>query len=182
MSMNDVLANEVRKLSKQLLKGEHRIVFAESCTGGLLATHFTAVPGASDFFCGSHVVYRLDSKKQWLGVRSATLRKFSAVSAECAEEMVRGALRTTKEATVAASITGYLGPAGEHVGQVFISVLLRGSSSPITLQLDLESPLTQNLRKTPRKRWGISPLEKRLFRRELAALATVFLVRSSLKI
>lgn len=180
--MDQVLAGEVRKLSKLLLKAKHRIVFAESCTGGLLASHFTALPGASEIFCGSQVVYRLDSKVRWLGVRPATLRKFTAVSAECAEEMVHGALRTTPEATIAASITGFLGPSGERIGQVFLSVLLRGSRTPITVELDLEAPLTHNLRKTPRKRWGISPAEKRLFRRELAALAAVFLVRSSLKI
>ena len=44
-----------------------RIVFAESCTGGLVAATL-AIPGISDSLCGSAVVYRLDTKTRWLGI------------------------------------------------------------------------------------------------------------------
>jgi len=164
-------------LARLLRKEKERIVFAESCTGGLLAATFTEIPGVSDLFCGSHVVYRDGSKMEWLGVKASVLKRHTAVSAEVAEEMVRGALARTPEATIAASVTGYLGPKGDHVGKVFISVLKRGSTPraprPLTLELSVNS---ENPRRSEKS------VQARLERRELAALAVIFLVRSSLEI
>ncbi|MBC7387535.1 MAG: nicotinamide-nucleotide amidohydrolase family protein [Cryobacterium sp.] len=175
------LAKEVETVIHLLRKKNARLVFAESCTGGLLGSLFTEHPGVSEIFTGSFVVYRESAKKSWLGVKNSTLKKFSAVSAECAEEMVRGALKKTPEATLAAAVTGYLGPDGNPAGRVWISILERSAKSAQTVLIDLTHLPTQNIRKGTRKRSGFSALENRLRRRELAALATLFLVRSSLE-
>jgi PncC family amidohydrolase len=99
--------------------------FAESCTGGLLSIQFTKVSGVSDIFKGSVVCYSNTVKENVLGVKSETLKNFGAVSAECAQELSIGALKTL-DATAAIAITGIAGPNGgsiqKPVGTVFISV------------------------------------------------------------
>lgn len=151
---------QLRKTTKQvatlLSRYQDRLVLAESCTGGLLASLFTEIPGASDYFCGSQVVYTEGAKRRWLGVRATTLRRHSAVSVEVAEAMVRGVLRETPEATIAGAITGYLGPAGKHIGLVYFSVLKRGMRKPITEKLEIPAI-------------GGSAESARLHRREIAS-------------
>ena len=127
----------VTTLAKRLRKRNARLVLAESCTGGLVAAALTEIPGISEYFCGSLVVYREPSKRGWLGVKAATLKKHSSVSAEVASEMARGALRKTPEATLSGAITGYLGPSGERVGLVYISVLRRGARAPVTTRIEI---------------------------------------------
>lgn len=89
-----------------------RLVLAESCTGGLAAATMARIPGTTEWFCGSAVVYRLDTKHQWLGVPHALFQPPGpgVVSREVAEAMVRGVLERTPEAHVAGAITGHLGP------------------------------------------------------------------------
>jgi nicotinamide-nucleotide amidase len=131
------LKRDVRKLSRLLAKRGDKLVLAESCTGGLLASLFTEVPGASGYFCGSHVVYREDSKRRWLGVSPSVLKKHSAVSREVASAMARGALKKTLEANLAASVTGYLGPSGEKIGLVYFAVARRGSREVRVFKLQI---------------------------------------------
>ena len=99
--------------------------FAESCTGGLLSSEFAKVSGVSDIFKGSVVCYSNSVKQNVLGVNAETLKKFGAVSFECAQELSQGALKTL-ETTAAIAITGIAGPNGgsghKPVGTVFISV------------------------------------------------------------
>jgi nicotinamide-nucleotide amidase len=125
------------RIVKALAKNGGKLVLAESCTGGLIAARLTAIPGVSDVFSGSHVVYREASKRAWLGISAATLKKYSAVSAQVAEAMARGALRKTPEATIAGAVTGYLGPSGKHVGLVYLSVFVRGAREATTLKLEI---------------------------------------------
>lgn len=89
-----------------------RLVAAESCTGGLLASFLTSIPGASQHFCGSLVVYRDDSKSQWLGVEKKLLDDpmITSVSAQVTETLAREALGRTPEASLAFAVTGHLGP------------------------------------------------------------------------
>ena len=103
------LADEVARLAAAR---SERIVLAESCTAGLVARLLSRVPGASEWFCGSLVVYRNASKTAWLGVSAEMLADpaIGPVSAETAAAMTAGALRVTPEATLAASVTGHLGP------------------------------------------------------------------------
>lgn len=87
------------------------IATAESCTGGLIAGALTEVPGSSDVVDRGFVTYSNAAKVGMLGVRSATLETFGAVSAETAREMAEGAL-TRSQAAVAVAVTGIAGPGG----------------------------------------------------------------------
>ena len=84
---------------------------AESCTGGLIASMLTDVPGASSFFHSSAVTYANSAKELLLSVPTSVLERHGAVSAECAEAMARGA-RTKSGTDVALSVTGIAGPGG----------------------------------------------------------------------
>tara|TARA_R110002095_G_scaffold198077_2_gene177461 strand:- start:4400 stop:4960 length:561 start_codon:yes stop_codon:yes gene_type:complete len=118
-----------------LVSQNKKLVITESCTGGLVATLLTSLPGISDYFCGSAVVYRWDTKMKWLGVQPETLAKYTDVSRETAREMALGVLNQTPEASLAASITGHLGPnaPAQQDGLICIAVAQRIST-------DLHSP------------------------------------------
>ncbi|HUI20719.1 MAG TPA: CinA family protein [Methylocella sp.] len=87
------------------------IATAESCTGGLLAGLITAVAGSSDVFERGFVTYSNAAKVECLGVSSAILERFGAVSEQAAEAMAAGALAHSP-AGLAVSITGIAGPGG----------------------------------------------------------------------
>lgn len=124
-----MLANHLVEL---LRRSNDRLVLAESCTGGQVASLITQISGVSDCFCGSFVTYLDQVKVDWLGVDKLSIDRFSAVSSEVARQMVEGALNRTGEATLAAAITGHLGPGApvELDGTVFLSIAFRTSSSP----------------------------------------------------
>ncbi|MBO7206642.1 MAG: nicotinamide-nucleotide amidohydrolase family protein [Kiritimatiellae bacterium] len=98
---------------------------AESCTGGMIGSLITAVPGSSEVYLGGVVSYANSVKEGVLGVSGATLENFGAVSEQCALEMAEGARRLTR-ADVAVSVTGIAGPgggsAGKPVGLVWFAV------------------------------------------------------------
>lgn len=100
------------KLRLQLERTRHRLVLAESCTAGLVAAEIGKIPGVSEFFCGSMVVYQTLTKAAWLGLDENTLFDplIGPVSAQVTEQLVKTLLEKTPEATVAAAITGHLGP------------------------------------------------------------------------
>lgn len=91
---------------------------AESCTGGLVCGCLTAVPGSSDVVRGGVVSYAIDVKRAVLGVDDAIFEDpaLGAMSAECAEQMARGA-RFALGCDVAVSVTGIAGPGGEEPGK-----------------------------------------------------------------
>ena len=95
---------------------------AESCTGGMVSSRLTAVPGASDVFLGSVVAYANAVKQAGLGVAADLIEAHGAVSAEVAAAMAAGARRSLG-ADVAVAVTGVAGPAGgtpdKPVGLVF---------------------------------------------------------------
>lgn len=106
---------------------EHKFTFAlaESCTGGMIATRITSIPGASAMFNGGVVCYANAVKHDVLGVSQEILETDGAVSAACAKAMAEGARKVLK-ATIAVSITGIAGPKGgtpeKPVGLVFIGI------------------------------------------------------------
>jgi nicotinamide-nucleotide amidase len=105
------------------------LAVAESCTGGLVGHRLTNVPGSSAFFERGVVVYSNRAKEEMLGVPAEILRKHGAVSAPCAEAMVRGLCE--RSGTVCGlSITGIAGPDGgtptKPVGTVFIGLAAPG--------------------------------------------------------
>ncbi len=87
------------------------LVTAESCTGGMVAGALTDIPGSSDVVDRGFVTYTDIAKQQMLGVKSATLSAFGAVSEATAIEMAEGAMARS-EAQRAVSITGIAGPGG----------------------------------------------------------------------
>lgn len=110
----------------RLLREKHRtLALAESCTGGMVSTLVTDVPGSSDYFLGTAVTYSDSAKQELLGVAADTLRRFGAVSEETSREMARGALARFG-ADLAASVTGIAGPDGgtaeKPVGTVCFAV------------------------------------------------------------
>jgi PncC family amidohydrolase len=110
--MNHALDESARRVATELARYKLRVVFAESCTGGLIAATLAQNPGISEFLCGSAVVYRNATKMSWLGVRGSILDDpgTGPVSPQCAEAMARGALARTPEAQIALAIAGHLGP------------------------------------------------------------------------
>jgi len=98
---------------------------AESCTGGLLGHRLTEVPGSSAYFERGVLVYSNQAKQDLLGVPEAILRAHGAVSAPCAEAMVRGICAASGN-PVGLAVTGIAGPDGgtpqKPVGTVFIGV------------------------------------------------------------
>jgi nicotinamide-nucleotide amidase len=101
------------------------LAVAESCTGGLVGSMLTSVPGSSDYLLLDAVVYSNSAKTSVLGVGEETLRAYGAVSEETAIAMVNGVLRVSS-ADIGVSITGIAGPGGgsdeKPVGTVWIAV------------------------------------------------------------
>lgn len=111
---------------------------AESCTGGLVSTRLTSVPGASEVFVGGVVSYSNETKRRLLGVRGEILSEYGAVSAETVAAMAAGA-REALEADVAVAVTGVAGPDGgtpeKPVGLVFLHVEGPGLDAGLRLEL-----------------------------------------------
>ena len=103
-------------------RGALSLATAESCTGGMVASRLTSIPGASEVFVGSVVAYADRVKAAGLDVPAELIAAHGAVSAEVAAAMAHGA-RTRLGADVAVAVTGVAGPGGgteeKPVGLVF---------------------------------------------------------------
>ena len=100
------------------------IASAESCTGGLLSSAITEIPGSSTIFECGFVTYSNISKMELLSVKENTLNFYGAVSEEVAGEMAIGAINNSK-ANLAISITGIAGPGSSNTkpeGMVCFSI------------------------------------------------------------
>lgn len=102
---------------------------AESCTGGMVASYITSIPGSSLYFDRGFVTYSNLSKIDLLSVNPSTLAKYGAVSGETASEMVAGCLAHS-DADIAVAITGIAGPDGgtkdKPVGTVYVASQITG--------------------------------------------------------
>jgi nicotinamide-nucleotide amidase len=97
---------------------------AESITGGGVGARITSVPGASEVFVGSGVVYRNEAKAGVLGVSRETLEGPGPVSEECAREMAAGARRVFGS-DLGLALTGAAGPeshGGSPPGAIWIAL------------------------------------------------------------
>ena len=115
----------MKNLVKKLIKKKLKISFAESCTGGMLATTITSISGSSKVFNLGLVTYSNQSKINILRVNKKTIQKYGAVSPECCKSMVKNLAKISK-AQINISITGIAGPNGgtksKPVGLVYIGV------------------------------------------------------------
>lgn len=112
-------------LDKLLTDNRLTLCLAESCTGGKLASLFTAIPGCSRYFRGGIVAYSNEVKQNVLAVSSDVLREQGAVSRQVVEQMARGARRIFNT-NCSIAISGIAGPDGgtpeKPVGTVWIAV------------------------------------------------------------
>lgn len=112
---------------RELERRSERLVVVESCTGGMLGSLLTEVPGSSVAFLGGWITYSNELKESEAGVPGDLLRARGAVSAEVARAMAeRPLLRDAGAAAEhALAITGVAGPGGgsaaKPVGTVFIA-------------------------------------------------------------
>lgn len=120
-------------IAKRLTESGLTLSVAESCTGGFLASLFTAMPGASKYFYGSVTSYDNSVKENILNVSIETIAEHGAVSRECAEAMALGVSRALNT-DFAVSTTGIAGPDGgsedKPVGTVWIGVAYPDAEHP----------------------------------------------------
>lgn len=104
-----------------------KLAAAESCTGGLISSRITDVPGSSEYFLGSIVSYAYEVKVSLVGVRWETLNTYGAVSRETVLEMAHG-VRKRLTADIAVSVSGIAGPGGgspeKPVGTTWIGLAI----------------------------------------------------------
>lgn len=142
---HESLAEEV---SRELTRREEKIVLAESCTAGMIASTLGGIPGISNYMCGSHVVYRADAKRRWLGVKKRTIKKHTTESHKTAVEMAVGALMRTPEANWSVSVVGHLGPDApeEKDGVLYICIARRTKKNNIKIADMIEHKLSKDSR------------------------------------
>jgi len=124
-TMDEDVQAAAARLVRRIKEGGHSITVAESCTGGLLASAFTDIAGASSWFNQAWITYSNAAKIKELDVKAESIEKKGAVSAEVAIQMAQGALKHA-DADIAISITGIAGPKNDgtnkKVGLVYVGI------------------------------------------------------------
>ncbi|EWY42272.1 competence damage-inducible protein A [Skermanella stibiiresistens SB22] len=115
-----MLPDDVLERARSVLKAYDtaglKLATAESCTGGLVASALTEIPGSSSVVERGFVTYSNEAKTELIGVPADLIARVGAVSAEVAEAMAIGAVAHSR-ADVAVAITGIAGPGGETPGK-----------------------------------------------------------------
>ena len=126
---------KAKKLTELLTSKNMSIAVAESCTGGLLSSSLTSIPGASSYFNCGFITYSNESKIKMLNVDSQTIELFGAVSERVAYEMAVGAGQHS-QSDLTISVTGIAGPSGgtaeKPVGMVCFGFYVEGEVSTTT--------------------------------------------------
>ena len=116
-------------LVRKALKQNRMLVIGESCTGGIISSIITSIPGSSKVFDQGLVTYSNRAKIDLLGVQESTLKNQGAVSKEVVTEMVSGLFRIS-QANIALSISGVAGPGNlnsqKPEGLIWIAYGLKG--------------------------------------------------------
>lgn len=132
MSSFNPIINEISIHLKNL---NWQLVTAESCTGGLLASYLTEIPGSSSWFERGFVTYSNLAKEELLSVPKHLIDQFGAVSEPVAEAMAKGALQNSV-GHIAVSVTGIAGPDGgsieKPVGTVYLGWAAQGKNCKVT--------------------------------------------------
>ncbi len=118
--------NLTQQIITHIKEENHSISFAESCTGGRIASAFTAISGASAVLNGSCITYSNEIKHLWLGVSKEILEEFGAVSSQCVLQMLSG-IQKMASSEYAIAVSGIAGPTGgselKPVGTVYIGIV-----------------------------------------------------------
>jgi PncC family amidohydrolase len=134
---NDSLAQDI---ARELANREEKLVFAESCTAGMLASTLGQIPGVSKNLCGSAVTYRADLKRRWLGVKRRTIKRHTTESGQVAAEMALGALRHAPKADWSCAVVGHMGPDApeDKDGQMFVCIARRTKKGNLKIKDKIE--------------------------------------------
>lgn len=128
----------LRQIQEKLQAGQATVATAESCTGGLVATYLTHLPGSSAVYLGGVSAYANLVKTSLLGVPADLVAAHGAVSAPVAEAMAAG-VRERLGATYGVALTGIAGPGGatadKPVGTVYLGVASPGRVRSVRLAL-----------------------------------------------
>jgi nicotinamide-nucleotide amidase len=121
-----------RLLADLMLKKQFFLAAAESCTGGLIAAACTDLAGSSQWFDRGFVTYSNAAKTDMLGVNTALIAQFGAVSEQVVMAMAQGAVKHSV-AQVSVAVTGIAGPTGgsteKPVGTVWIGWCVDGQTT-----------------------------------------------------
>ena len=124
-------------VAQMLTERQLTIATAESCSGGLLSSRLTDIPGSSAYMQQGVVCYTNESKTSWLGVPATVIEEYGAVSEPVAKAMASG-IRTRTSADLGVGVTGIAGPGGgtpeKPVGTVAIAVSTSGEERVRTFQ------------------------------------------------
>jgi nicotinamide-nucleotide amidase len=135
-----------RVVGDMLREARWTVAVGESCTGGLLASLLTDVPGSSDYVERGAVCYSNRSKIEWLGVPESLIAEHGAVSEPVAQAMAEG-IRARAHTDVGIGVTGIAGPGGgtpdKPVGTVAIAVVAGGDTRARTFQFIGERELVK---------------------------------------
>lgn len=115
------------KVGELLTEKGSTVGVAESCTGGLVSSYLTDVPGSSRYMRGGVIAYTCGIKEKILGVSSKTLEEYGAVSTQTAKEMA-GGVRRLMNVSYGLATTGFAGPDGgteeNPVGTVYLGLAI----------------------------------------------------------
>jgi nicotinamide-nucleotide amidase len=127
-TLSPALPTQIEEAARDVLSKAHRLgltlAAAESCTGGMIASLLTDVPGVAHVFERGFVVYSEAAKREMLGVSPDLLDRWGAVSREVAIAMAEGALSNSR-ADIAISVTGFA-DAGPEPGLVHFACARAG--------------------------------------------------------
>ena len=142
---DNMLIEEV--VYKLLIDKNLKLGLCESCTGGLISSRLTRIPGASNVLDRCIVTYSNQAKIEELGVDKNIIEKYGAVSEETAFAMAKGLLKKTN-LDIVLSITGIAGPNGgsdlKPVGLVYICIMDRKKHNIIKFNINGYRALIQN--------------------------------------
>lgn len=122
--ISDALEKKAYQLLEKACEADLSLATAESCTGGMIASLLTDVPGASHAFERGFITYTHEAKAEMLGVSEDLLERRGAVTREVAIAMAEGALERSR-ADIALSVTGYAG-GGKEPGLVHFACARAG--------------------------------------------------------
>ncbi|MBI5675964.1 MAG: CinA family protein [Nitrospirae bacterium] len=142
--MKSPILKIVKRVHEIFIEKGLTLSVAESCTGGLISSYLTDLPGASGFFVAGIVSYSVKTKKEILGVSPSTIKRYGVVSSETAKKMAEQ-IRKKAKTDYAVAVTGNLGPdviEGKEKGLVYIAASWRGKT--VTRELLLKGGRKKN--------------------------------------